>query len=138
MAATLSKIVGNAREVFSDIPADAQPSSSFTKMLFGPASSKGSSISEILTMARVKPLKGYLNNLRVTKSIAEIANLRKAGQASGRAFTDAMRHQWATERDLEAFLDYHFRSNGCEETAYVPVVAGGEVRVQIYHHVSLY
>ena len=103
-------------------------------MLFGAASSKVLSVNEILMKVRVKPLKGYLNNLRVIKSDAEIANLRKVGQASGRAFTEAMRRQWATERDLEAFLDYHFRLNGCEETAYVPVVAGGEVQAPNQHH----
>ncbi len=65
--------------------------------------------------------------MRNIKSDAEIANMRKAGQASGRAFTDAMRQAWTKEADLAAYLDYRFRTNGCDGSAYVPVVAGGQV-----------
>lgn len=53
--------------------------------------------------------------------------MRKAGAASGRAFTEAMGQCFHTERDLDTFLDYRFKSLGCEEAAYVPVIAGGEV-----------
>lgn len=53
--------------------------------------------------------------------------MRKAGQASGRAFTDAMRRAWTAEKDLTAFLEYKFKRNGCDTSAYVPVVAGGKV-----------
>lgn len=97
-------------------------------MVFGPGQTSGTTaVGEILLRSKVKPLKGFVNELRVLKSDAEIANLRKAGQASGRAFTKAMRRRFTTERDLDAFLDYQFRVNGCEESAYVPVVAGGMV-----------
>jgi len=61
------------------------------------------------------------------KSDAEVANMRKAGQISGRVFTEAMRHAWTYEKDLAAFLDYRFKAQGCEASAYIPVVAGGEV-----------
>ena len=40
-----------------------------------------------------------------------------------------MRQEWAKEKDLAAYLDYKFRINGCEGSAYVPVVAGGRVRL---------
>ena len=53
--------------------------------------------------------------------------MRRAGQASGRAFTEAMRQAWAAEKDLTAFLEYKFKRNGCDTSAYVPVVAGGKV-----------
>ena len=53
--------------------------------------------------------------------------MRKAGKASGRAFTDAMRQAWTKEKDLAAYLDYKFRANSCDGSAYVPVVAGGQV-----------
>jgi len=53
--------------------------------------------------------------------------MRKAGQISGRVFTEAMRHAWTHEKDLAAFLDYRFKVQGCEASAYIPVVAGGEV-----------
>lgn len=67
------------------------------------------------------------------KSDAEIANMRKAGQASGRAFTEAMRQAWTTEKDLNAFLEYTFKRNGCDASAYVPVVAGGRNASQIHY-----
>ncbi|PHH73882.1 hypothetical protein CDD82_5226 [Ophiocordyceps australis] len=72
------------------------------------------------------PLSPLLNKLRVIKSPAEVANMRKAGQLSGRAITDAMRRPWAREKELHAFLDYTFITNGCQAPAYIPVVAGGE------------
>jgi intermediate cleaving peptidase 55 len=68
-----------------------------------------------------------MNKLRVKKSESEIANMRIAGQASGRAFTTAMRQSFTKEKDLGAMLDYHFKLNGCDGPAYVPVIAGGEV-----------
>ncbi len=68
-----------------------------------------------------------MNELRNFKSDAEIANMREAGQASGRAFTDAMRQAWTKENDLAAYMDYKFRSNACDGSAYIPVVAGGQV-----------
>ena len=58
--------------------------------------------------------------------------MRKAGQASGRAYTDAMRQAWTKEKDLAAFLDYQFRLRGCDCSAYIPVVAGGQVRVVFF------
>jgi intermediate cleaving peptidase 55 len=67
--------------------------------------------------------------MRNLKSDAEIANMRKVGQASGRAYTDAMRQAWTTEKDLAAFMDYKFKLNGCDGRAYIPVVAGGQVRI---------
>lgn len=72
------------------------------------------------------PLYPVMNKLRVIKSPAEVANMRRAGQISGRAITKAMGRPWAKERDLHAFLDYEFTINGCEGPAYIPVIAGGE------------
>lgn len=79
------------------------------------------------------PLYSVMNKLRAVKSPAEVANMRKAGQISGRAITDAMRRQWTKEKDLHAFLDYQFTINGCEGPAYIPVVAGGE-RANCIHY----
>lgn len=53
--------------------------------------------------------------------------MRRAGQASGRAFTEAMRQSWTREKDLWTFMDYKFKNLGCDTSAYVPVVAGGKV-----------
>lgn len=53
--------------------------------------------------------------------------MRRLGQASGRAFTEAMRQDFTREKDLYSFLEYQFKVNGCDTNAFVPVVAGGEV-----------
>lgn len=74
-----------------------------------------------------------MNSIRVLKSDAEVANMRKAGQASGRAFTEAMRQAWTREKDLAAYLEYKFKRNGCDTSAYVPVVAGGQNASMIHY-----
>ncbi|KAM0502333.1 hypothetical protein ACHAP8_003873 [Fusarium lateritium] len=79
------------------------------------------------------PLYSVMNKLRVVKSEAEVANMRLAGQISGRVITDAMRQPWKREKDLHWFLDYNFAANGCEGPAYIPVVAGGE-RANCIHY----
>jgi intermediate cleaving peptidase 55 len=72
------------------------------------------------------PLWPVMNKLRAIKSPAEVANMRLAGQISGRAITDAMRQSWTKEKDLHAFLDYEFTRKGCDGPAYIPVIAGGD------------
>jgi intermediate cleaving peptidase 55 len=59
--------------------------------------------------------------------------MRYAGKASGRAITNAMRRQWTREKDLNAFLDYDFKAQGCDATAYVPVIAGGQHALSIHY-----
>lgn len=71
------------------------------------------------------PLQPLVNELRAIKSPAEVANMRKAGQGSGRALTNAMRRAWSREKDLAAFLAYEYTRQGLDGPAYVPVVAGG-------------
>jgi intermediate cleaving peptidase 55 len=83
--------------------------------------------------SKVKPLKPLMHDLRIIKSAAEIANMRLAGKYSGRAFTNAMRLQWTKEKDLGAFLDYDFKIGGCDTTAYVPVIAGGQHALSIHY-----
>lgn len=88
-------------------------------------------MAKVLGSSKVKPLKPVINDIRVYKSEAEITNMRRAGQTSGRAFTEAMRQSWTREKDLAAFLDYRFKIQGCDTSAYVPVVAGGQVRLAL-------
>lgn len=80
------------------------------------------------------PLRPLLNALRVVKSPAEVANMRRAGRVSGRALTDAMRKSWSREKDLAAHLDHAFTADGLSGPAYVPVVAGGP-RANMIHYV---
>ena len=91
--------------------------------------SKDEGLARILESSQILPLKDIINDLRNIKSDAEIQNMRQAGQTSGRVFTDAMRQAWAKEKDLAAYFDYKFRASGCEGSAYIPVVAGGQVRL---------
>jgi intermediate cleaving peptidase 55 len=120
----LPKILGDAKLLYADV----QPTkggglaSSLSKLFHGRGSGPAKT-----------PLYPVMNKLRAIKSPAEVANMRKAGQISGRAITDAMRRPWTREKDLHAFLDYQFTINGCEGPAYIPVIAGGE-RANCIHY----
>ncbi|KAJ9151037.1 Aminopeptidase-like protein [Coniochaeta hoffmannii] len=85
--------------------------------------------------ASIRPLQPKINPLRAIKSPAEIALMRRAGRATGRAFTAAMRRPWPTEKSLAAFLDHEFVVQGADGQAYVPVVAGGP-RGNMIHYVQ--
>ncbi|KAL8925267.1 MAG: hypothetical protein Q9208_003557 [Pyrenodesmia sp. 3 TL-2023] len=128
----LSRIVGDASEVYTDA-SPSTPSSAFDRLFSSRPASKSEGLRKILDHTTVKPLRPLLNDLRNIKSDAEVANMRKVGQASGRAFTDAMRQAWTTEKDLHAFLEYTFKRKGCDTSAYVPVVAGGKNASQIHY-----
>ncbi|KAL9601825.1 MAG: hypothetical protein Q9179_002743 [Wetmoreana sp. 5 TL-2023] len=130
---SLSRIVGDASEVFTDAVPLRPSASAFSRLFSSQSPPKSDGLSKILDQATVKPLRSILNDLRNIKSDAEIANMRKAGQASGRAFTEAMRQAWTTEKDLTAFLEYTFKRKGCDTSAYVPVVAGGKNASQIHY-----
>jgi intermediate cleaving peptidase 55 len=118
----LPKILDSAKLVYADVQ---------------PAKGSGGWLSRFFTVKDSGPVKTPLypimNKLRVIKSPAEVANMRRAGQISGRAITDAMRRQWTKEKDLHAFLDYQFAINGCDGPAYIPVVAGGD-RANCIHY----
>lgn len=121
----LPSILAEASEIYTDIKSLNQPQSVLARYLYG--SSGESEISKLVKSSQVKPLRPILNELRVFKSESEVVNMRKAGQASGRAFTESMKHNFATERELSAFLQYQFKAKGCDTSAFVPVVAGGSV-----------
>ena len=74
-----------------------------------------------------------MNHLRAIKSPAEISNMRKAGQASGRAFTATMGQSYNLEKEFGAFLESMFKLNGCDGPAYVPVIAGGKNALSIHY-----
>ncbi|KAI1322587.1 peptidase M24, structural domain-containing protein [Xylariaceae sp. FL0255] len=82
----------------------------------------------------IKPLKPLVNTLRAIKSPAEVANMRRAGRESGRALTAAMSRTWKTEKELAAFLDFHYVMSGnLDGQAYIPVVAGGSRGLLIHY-----
>ncbi|KAH7040960.1 peptidase M24, structural domain-containing protein [Microdochium trichocladiopsis] len=78
-------------------------------------------------------LRQHVNALRAIKSPAEIANMRHAGQESGRALTAAMSQHWEYEKDLAAFLDYQYQTRGLDGHAYIPVIAGGPKALLIHY-----
>ncbi|KZF21111.1 putative metallopeptidase family M24 [Xylona heveae TC161] len=128
----LPPIVAEASEVYTDIVTGKSALSSFSRLFLGP-SSRTEGFAKILEKSKVKQLRPIINDLRVIKSEAEIANMRTAGRASGRAFTKAMGRRFTLEKDLTAFLEYKFKTLGCDTSAYVPVVAGGEHALNIHY-----
>jgi intermediate cleaving peptidase 55 len=125
----LPPIVSEATEIYTDIRTFDRSQSVLSRYLYG--TSGESEIQKIVGPRKVKALRPILNDLRVFKSDSEVVNLRKVGQASGRAFTEAMRMDFNTEKDLSTFIQSFFRMNGCDGSAFVPVVAGGRVRIPV-------
>ncbi|KAL8809137.1 MAG: hypothetical protein Q9200_003684 [Gallowayella weberi] len=129
----LSRSISDASEIFTDSSPSQSSTSAFLGLFQSKSSFNATGLARLLDQKTVKPLRNILNGIRSIKSSAEIANMRKAGQASGRAFTEAMRRAWTTEKDLTAFLEYNFKRNGCDTSAYVPVVARGKNASQIHY-----
>ena len=125
LSSILRPIVSAASAVYTDIPLQSAPTTVLSRFLSSITKSEG--FASLLPSSKLRPLKPIINDVRAFKSDSEIANMRKAGQASGRAFTDAMRQIWTYEKDLCARLEYDFKTRGCDGSAYVPVVAGGKV-----------
>jgi intermediate cleaving peptidase 55 len=128
----LAPLVDDASHVYTDITSPVTNNSTFLEFLRGP-SKRPQGFSEMIGTKRVKALRPIMNDLRVTKTSAEIRNMRTAGRASGRAFTEAMRENFTREKHLDAFLGYRFKVNGCDRTAFEPVAAGGENALSIHY-----
>ena len=130
----LSLIVSGASKVYTDLFSVNEAESFFSHFLKG-RTSKSVGLAKMLESRQKAPLKNIINEIRNIKSDAEIMNMRRAGRASGRAFTEAMRRHWLEEKNLAAFFDYRFKTNGCDASAYLPVVAGGR-NASIIHYVA--
>lgn len=96
------------------------------RYLYGPTTTS-EKLKECVDYSKVRPLRPILNEMKVFKSEDEVVHMRRLGQAAGRAFTESMRHDFTMEKDLASFLEYNFKINGCDTSAFVPVVAGGPV-----------
>lgn len=134
--------------VFTDLPNSRYPRSPFERYISGlrkdgcdedigygilsSIKSKENADGNLVSHER-RSLRPIMNELRVIKSESEIRNMRKAGQASGRAITEAMRNSFTGEKDLGAFLEYRFKTQGCDGPAYIPVIAGGENALSIHY-----
>jgi intermediate cleaving peptidase 55 len=128
-------ILEGAKHVYTDAPLNLQPKTDFSRYFSGSHLRPDQGFAQQLKMLKdhtetsIQPLRPLMSQLRVTKSEAEQQNMRKAGQISGRAITAAMCQIWNSENDLHAYLQYQFTFNGCKGEAYVPVIAGGKVRL---------
>ncbi|KAF2130669.1 hypothetical protein P153DRAFT_366217 [Dothidotthia symphoricarpi CBS 119687] len=134
----LPNIVGRAKHVYTDLPNSRINKNILSRYLSGSEPARIGGIASAFRDAEnvsTRPLRPLMNELRVIKSAAEIINMRHAGQHSGRAITDAMRQSFTLEKDLDSFLDYWFKQDGCDGPAYVPVVAGG-INANTIHYVS--
>ena len=78
-----------------------------------------------------------LHEMRLYKSAEELDLMRKAVAASARAHVAAMREvrEGAFEYELEALVEYHFRSAGGSGTAYPSIVASG-ANSTILHYIE--
>ncbi|POS88385.1 hypothetical protein EPUL_000123 [Erysiphe pulchra] len=124
----LLPLISNASYIYTDL---SKPSK-FCQFL-RKQELNSNKLETLLKNSNVRPLQPLLNNLRIIKSQAEIKNMYIAGQASGLSFTNAIRRLWTKEKDLNNFLDYEFKMNGCDTNAYVPVVAGGKNALSIHY-----
>ena len=128
----LPEIVGEASRVYTDVTQPDTNQSALNRFLYG-RSKKSTQFAELIGSSKVSRLRPLMNDLRAFKSSAEIDVMRKAGKASGRAHTDAMRRSWTHERQLDAYLQYRFISHGCETIAFEPVAAGGANALGIHY-----
>ncbi|CCX05127.1 peptidase M24, structural domain-containing protein [Pyronema domesticum] len=129
MGRYLAPIVEEAKVVVVDVPKGQEAAS--VQSFFGV--SAPSTVTDLVKGKVVKPLKGIMHQMRVVKSGTEAAVMRKAGKFSGRAYQRAMREDFETEKELADFLEYEFKRHGCDKSAYVPVVAGGENALSIHY-----
>ena len=126
----MTPLLERAAAVYADVP--KQPLSAYAA-LFDSAAAHNSPPGPALGGRPIQPLRPTMHQLRATKSGAEAAVMRQAGKMSGRTYTEAMRRGFASEKELWAFLDYSFRSGGCDCSAYVPVVAGGTNALSVHY-----
>ncbi|KAK2740500.1 hypothetical protein FQN55_008843 [Onygenales sp. PD_40] len=125
-------ILSDASVIYTDLKM-TDPSRSSLSRFFSALKGGSGTLEKVVASHRLKPLRPVLNELRIFKSDGEISNMRKAGQASGRAFTESMRKTFTKEKDIHAFLEYQFKANGCDGPAFVPVVAGGQNALSIHY-----
>ncbi|KAI2627050.1 aminopeptidase-like protein [Hypomontagnella submonticulosa] len=123
----VENLLGSALDGVTKIFTDAELT------MYGVSTKFGTLLRSAAPKATTAPLKSHINALRAVKSPAEIANMRRAGQASGRALTEAMRRPWKYEKELAAFLDYQYQMSGLDGQAYIPVVAGGRKALLIHY-----
>lgn len=119
----LPEILKSATRVYADVqpPKPGHPGSRLHDLLRGGACTEASAQAR----GKLQPLAPLLDDVRMVKSPAEIANMRRAGRDAGRAITNLMRREWLFEQDVAAALEYDVKTRGCTGLSFIPVVAGG-------------
>ncbi len=76
----------------------------------------------------VRNLSPLMDELRVVKSAAELALLRRAGHLTAVGVIEAMRstRPGATEYQLDAVMRYHYLAGGARDCGYRAIMAGGQ------------
>jgi Xaa-Pro aminopeptidase len=84
--------------------------------------------------ASLQPVPGVIETLRMTKSPAEIDQIRKSVRVNSEAYARTLRRVrlGMRERDIAAELDYQMRLHGAEKPAFDTIVAAG-VRTALPH-----
>jgi Xaa-Pro aminopeptidase len=84
--------------------------------------------------ASLEPVTGWIEELRMVKSAAELALIRRSVETNSRAFeqTIARVKPGIRERDLAAELEYRMRRGGAEKPSFETIVAAG-VRSALPH-----
>ena len=78
--------------------------------------------------ASFEPVSGAVEELRMVKSAAEIARIRRSVETNSRAFEQAVTRArpGMKEQDLAAELEYRMRRFGAEKPSFETIVAGGQ------------
>ena len=84
--------------------------------------------------AALEPVTGWIEELRMVKSTAELALIRRSVETNSRAFEQTIAHikPGIRERDLAAELEYRMRRLGAEKPSFETIVAAG-VRSALPH-----
>lgn len=120
------RIVERNDTVFHDSPDVKNVASLFTETVETP-------LTRMLTQKLVSPLSPIMTKLRAVKSPKEIAVMRAAGSVSANAYNAAYANPFATEKELQVYLESLFLLGGCDKPAYVPVIAGGSNALSIHY-----
>ncbi|HLI86585.1 MAG TPA: aminopeptidase P family protein [Bryobacteraceae bacterium] len=83
---------------------------------------------KIPARASLEPVSGWIEELRMIKSAAELERIRKSVEINSRAFEQAVQQvkPGMRERDLAAELEYRMRRLGAEKPAFETIVAAGK------------
>ena len=128
----LPPIIGEASQVYTNITLADSNQSTLSRFLYG-TDKRSETFSGLIEARKTRSLRLLLNDLRAFKTPAEIACMRRAGQAAGRSHTQAIKYPWKREKMLDAFLQNQFIMRGSDGTSFEPVVAGGDNSLSIHY-----